>query len=243
MEELTPTALSERIFSRAIRGYQPTEVDAYIDRVSENYAALYRENTELNRQLSEANEQLAAARAEEESVRATLERAKEAQDAIIQEAYLRADEILNSVEGNCAAILADFRAKIEKEQAVLADLRRQTQSFKKELYEKYRLHIEAIEALIPDEIPEDELTPDGYAAKVITDLKEEIAAQYDIAPEPTAEKAGDGTELPTQRESVVYHSNTADSSAEKKKKENAPSVMRILDDEDTSFAKTVPSAF
>ena len=47
-------------FVRTAGGYCPEEVDAYIYRITENYADLYRENIILNYQLEELKEQLSA---------------------------------------------------------------------------------------------------------------------------------------------------------------------------------------
>ena len=54
MAPITPKALSEREFTKTIRGYSVSEVDEYIGRIVENYSILYRENIELARRLSEA---------------------------------------------------------------------------------------------------------------------------------------------------------------------------------------------
>ena len=58
MAQITPSELSEREFTRSIRGYNTAEVDEYINRIVENYAKLYRENIELTKRLAEAEEKI-----------------------------------------------------------------------------------------------------------------------------------------------------------------------------------------
>ncbi len=238
MEEITATERSERVFSRAIRGYQPTEVDAYIDRMTENYDALYRENIELTRRLAELQEQLNAARETENDIVETLKKAKRAEDAIVRDAYQRADAILSHVKADCAAVLNDFRARIESEKATLAKLRESTRTFKADLYDAYRAHIEMIEQTVPDVEPEEELSADEYAAGIVKDLKNEVAARYDVPPEAVSESEGtapgNADDLQTQRETLLLHPEIANelSAKDDKKKENAPSVIELLNNEE-----------
>lgn len=171
--------LSSRDFSKTILGYNTAEVDEYINRLTENYSALYRENAELEASLAQAVARLSGVEKEEEQVKKTLEVAKRAADQIVNEAYGRADDIIASVKKSCDAILANFREKIELHKSDLGEIQEAVFNFKNELFEKYRLHIELIDQLAP--IYEyDELTSDKYVDRMVTNLKREIAAEYDL---------------------------------------------------------------
>ena len=203
MAPITPKALSEREFTKTIRGYSVSEVDEYIGRIVENYSILYRENIELARRLSEATGRLENLSSEEELVRQTLQTAKKAGDKIIEEAYIKADDILASIKSSCDSILRNFRDKIEAQKTALADIQQNILTFKNELFEKYRLHIELIEQISPVYEYEEELSPDEYVERVVTNLKKEVAAQYGIsldtltAPDNTQTKVAEDTnELP-----------------------------------------------
>ena len=203
MAPITPKALSEREFTKTIRGYSISEVDEYIGRIVENYSILYRENIELARRLSEATGRLENLSSEEELVKQTLQTAKKAGDKIIEEAYIKADDILASIKSSCDSILRNFRDKIEAQKTALADIQQNILTFKNELFEKYRLHIELIEQISPVYEYEEELSPDEYVERVVTNLKKEVAAQYGIsldtltAPDNTQTKvAEDTSELP-----------------------------------------------
>ncbi len=236
MEEIIPTERPLRTFTRTIRGYQPSEVDSYIDRITENYAALYRENVDLVRRLSKAQEKLAILEAQERSAGEALERARKESDAIINDAYRRADEILASVKTNCDAVLRNFREKAETQRAALSQMRESATRLKDELYESYRKHIELIESLPIEPATPQEPTPDEYIAKVVAQMKREIAAQYDLTPETISvpdsiRKAGGGACLSTQKESFVFPSDSQPSGQEKakRKKESVPSAISLLD--------------
>lgn len=245
MAPITPKALSEREFTKTIRGYSISEVDEYIGRIVENYSILYRENIELARRLSEATGRLENLSSEEELVRQTLQTAKKAGDKIIEEAYIKADDILASIKSSCDSILRNFRDKIEAQKTALADIQQNILTFKNELFEKYRLHIELIEQISPVYEYEEELSPDEYVERVVTNLKKEVAAQYGIsldtltAPDNTQTKVADGTSelppaAPEAEPPIVEVHETAPQKpapAPKKRKPRAvPSVMELLDE-------------
>ena len=48
---LAPHELKNKQFSKSLKGYNPQEVDAYIEFLLEKYTEAYRENNELERKL------------------------------------------------------------------------------------------------------------------------------------------------------------------------------------------------
>ncbi len=249
--------ISGRDFSKTILGYNTSEVDEYINRLTENYSALYRENAELESNLSQALSRLSGVEKEEEQVKKTLEVAKRAADKIVSDAYTRADDIIASVKKSCDAILANFREKIETHKSDLAEIQESVFNFKNELFEKYRLHIELIDQLAP--IYEyDELTSDKYVDRMITNMKREIAAEYDLKLEDILSEDEKNAELldkvdnmaakledDDKKEREISDVKEAPKKSEKKKRKSAvPSVIELLDecedaakDEASSFGK------
>ncbi len=181
MPPISPKSLSDREFTKTIRGYSIPEVDEYLNQVLENYTALYRENIELEKRLAEAQARLDIQTAEETAVKRTLQSAKKASENIIEEAYIKADEIIASIKSDCDNTLRVFRDKIEAEKKVLHEMRENVYSFKNELFEKYRAHIELIEQLSPTYDYADELSADEYVENIIKGLKREVAAQYGLS--------------------------------------------------------------
>jgi cell division initiation protein len=246
MAQITPSELSEREFTRSIRGYNTSEVDAYINRIVENYAILYRENIELSKRLVELEEKQLSLSAEEELIRKTLETARKAGDSIIADAYNRSDEILASVKTGCDSILHNFRDKVESQKAALSEMQKNVKQFKNELFEKYRLHVELIEQLTPMYEYEEELSPDEYVSHIVSNLKQEVTAQYDISvdtvPTPNADALiSEYESLPTVELTkatdellAVYEAakNMIVSDKTKKKKDAIPSVTSLLDETD-----------
>lgn len=203
MSVITPKDLAGRNFSLSFRGYNKEEVDAYITKVINNYSMLYRRCAELEEQVAVANVRLENIDKEEKRARNSLNSASETSDRIIAEAYEKADNILVSIKRNCDAILRDFRDKVDAKKDALAEMNARAELFKNELFEKYKAHIELIEKLSPDFEFDDDLSSNEHVARVITELKHEIEAEYDISvgyDDPEFEMYSDENDLPTEEE-------------------------------------------
>lgn len=183
---LPPHELKNKSFSKAMRGYNPVEVDEYISFLIERYTELYRENDELERKLKSTVARLDDLKEEEDSIRSTLIDAKHAANKIKADAEERAKSIVRTAKNSCNTILLDFNNKIEEGRATLAELHRDVFALKQELFERYSQHIQYIDALT--EGMDENAIPDADALrrKAVDELKNNIAAMY-ATPEQTAD--------------------------------------------------------
>ena len=179
---LPPHELKNKSFQKAMRGYNPVEVDEYIEFLIEKYTELYRENDELERKLKSTVARLDELKSEEDEIRSTLIEAKRAANKIKADAEERAEAIVRSAKSSCNTILADFNTKIELGRDTIADLQRDAFALKQELFERYSEHIIMIEKLTEgmDEslIPE----PSELRRQAVGAIKNDIAGMYS-APE------------------------------------------------------------
>ncbi len=179
---LPPHELKNQVFSKSLRGYNPVEVDEYIDFLIEKYTELYRENDELEHKLKIAAARLDELKNDEEYIRSTLVDAKRAANKIKADAEERAEEIVRSAKASCNTILSDFNDKIEYGRETLAELQRDAFDLKRELFERYSAHIQIIEKLTEDmdeaSIPE----TSEMRRKAVGELKSRISNTY-AAPE------------------------------------------------------------
>lgn len=241
MIPISPKDLAEREFSKTLRGYNPSEVDEYINRIVENYSLLYRENVELAKQLSELLKKLDILTEERMLSKQTLQSAKLKADQVISDAYIRADDILASVKTSCDAIIRNFRDKADAQKKALTEIGHTLLTFKNELFEKYRLHIELIEQLSPSYENEEMLSADEYVERIVTELRREVAAQYGISldnieiPEPLKEKPAPPPEPEKKDEApseTPKKSKPRKPRTTKKKttKKQQPSVMELIEE-------------
>ncbi len=169
---LAPHELKNKSFTKTMRGYNPQEVDEYIDFLVENYTALYRENSELERKLKIVVTNLDELKDEEESIRSTLLKSQKLSEKIIRDANEKADVITSSIKDRCDAIIADFREQLGEEKKEMWQIRTKVLDFKKNVYDLYRAHIEELQSISVNEL-EDIVLPNEseIVGKIFTDVK------------------------------------------------------------------------
>lgn len=92
---LTPQEVSSRSFSKSMMGgYNMAMVDEFLDELTDDYTALYKENAALKSKMKVLVEKVEDYRATEDSMRATLLTAQKMADAIVREAEQKRDEML-----------------------------------------------------------------------------------------------------------------------------------------------------
>ena len=110
---LTPQEVSSHAFTKSmVGGYNMAMVDEFLDELTDDYTALYKENAVLKAKMKVLVEKVEDYRATEDSMRATLLTAQKMADSIIHEAEAKRDELLTQAE-------ADVRAAKEKMQKEL----------------------------------------------------------------------------------------------------------------------------
>ena len=178
---LAPHELKNKTFGKAVRGYNPNEVDDYIDFLIEKYTELYRENDELERKLKIVVTNLDEIRDEEESIRATLVKAQQLGEKIVREANEKADAITDSIKTRCEAIITDFRKQYSAERKEVWQLRNTVLDFKKNVYELYRDHIEELQSISVNELEQLVIPEDTeVVGRILSDVKEAVQTQVDV---------------------------------------------------------------
>jgi len=92
---LTPQEVSSRSFSKSMMGgYNMAMVDEFLDELTDDYTALYKENAALKAKMKVLVEKVEDYRATEDSMRATLLTAQKMADSIVREAEQKRDEMM-----------------------------------------------------------------------------------------------------------------------------------------------------
>lgn len=113
----TPQEVSKKTFPETRkRGYDMVSVDEFLDTLTEDYTALYKENAALKTKLKVLAEKVEEYRATEDAMRSTLLTAQKMAAKLVQEAQTEKE-----------AILAEARAQAAKEIAVLDAQKREAE--------------------------------------------------------------------------------------------------------------------
>ena len=166
----TPQEVSEKVFPKSSgfgSGYAMPAVDEFLDALTEDYTALYKENVTLKAKLKILAEKVEEYRATEEAMRSTLLTAQKMAAKLVQEAQTEKDNLLKEAQEQHAAALArleqdkhDAEEKLAMAQQSLVDFVRhgselcaQQQEFLNSLPEMQLEHPESAPAA--DDIQQD----------------------------------------------------------------------------------------
>ena len=96
---LTPQEVSNRAFPKAmVGGYNMAMVDEFLDELTDDYTALYKENAALKAKLKVLVDKVEEYRATEESMRAALLTAQKMANTIVEDAEKQKAEMLDAAK-------------------------------------------------------------------------------------------------------------------------------------------------
>ena len=127
---LTPQEVSTHAFSKAVMGgYNMAMVDEFLDELTDDYTALYKENAALKAKLKVLVEKVEDYRATEDSMRATLLTAQKMADSIVHEAEAKRDEMLAQAESAARERIGQLQQEVEAAETRMRQGQRDLQDF------------------------------------------------------------------------------------------------------------------
>ena len=118
---LTPQEVSTHAFAKAVMGgYNMAMVDEFLDELTDDYTALYKENAALKAKLKVLVEKVEEYRATEDSMRATLLTAQRMADSIVRDAEAKRDEILAKADTDAKEKTVQYQQELIVAQERLA---------------------------------------------------------------------------------------------------------------------------
>lgn len=110
---LTPNDIAGKTFAKALNGYNRSEVDEFLDKISEHYEATIRESDYIKSQVVETEKKLTDYKVQEESLKDALLVAQIAASDVKKKADSEAKSILASAEAEANKIM-----KLAEEEAL-----------------------------------------------------------------------------------------------------------------------------
>ena len=187
---LTPQEVSARSFTKAVMGgYNMTMVDEFLDELTDDYTALYKENASLKAKLKVLVEKVEEYRATEDSMRATLLTAQRMADSIVKEAEERRDEILGQAEASARERLEQFRRELAE-----ADQRLRQGQLELQRFISASRALCAQELQFLDRLPELEIAPEQPEEKMEEQVRAAFTGKPAEVPDPFAPPAAEPAE-------------------------------------------------
>jgi len=127
---LTPQEIADKVFVKAVfGGYDMTGVDDFLESVSNDYAALYKDNAILKSKLKVLVEKVEEYRSTEDSMRMALLTAQRMGDEIIDNANKRSAEIIRAADETARARSADTERRVAEEEVRVNAAMKETAKF------------------------------------------------------------------------------------------------------------------
>ena len=205
----TPQEVSEKVFPKASfgsGGYAMAAVDEFLDTLTEDYTALYKENVALKAKLKVLAEKVEEYRATEDAMRSTLLTAQRMAAKLVQEAQEEKDNLLNEARAQHAAeirVLDDetnaAKQKLALAQQNLADFIQRSRA----LCEEHAAFLTSL----PELVPAVEAVPVA-AAPVESDLQKDILSVF-VVVEPAVDEDPTVVMVPVQFEAAEEVASSA----------------------------------
>ena len=110
--KLTPMDINNKEFKRGLRGYNPEEVDEFLDEVVENYEELYKDNSKLREKVATLPEQIEHYSKIESTIQNTLVLAQNAADQAKSSAEKEAELVVKNANETAQRIVDKAHADV-----------------------------------------------------------------------------------------------------------------------------------
>ena len=182
---LTPQEVSEKVFPKSSgfgSGYAMGAVDEFLDALTEDYTALYKENVTLKAKLKILAEKVEEYRATEDAMRSTLLTAQKMAAKLVQEAQTEKDNMLKEAREQHAAQLAQLEKDKQEAEDKLVMAKQSLVDFVRHGSELCAQQQEFLNSL-----PEMQLSAEEAPADAVTEIQQDIMQHMDAMETAAAE--------------------------------------------------------
>lgn len=165
---MTPQEVANCTFAKSMMGgYNMASVDDFLDKLTEDYAALYKENAALKAKLKMTVDKMTEYRESEDAIRSTLLAAQKMSTAMLSEAEQKRNKMIADASADAQKHLTELRQQIAEEERRLSSVQfqvdKELEAERKRLVvgqEQLRAFIKEVRAVCNEELAQLELLPD-----------------------------------------------------------------------------------
>ncbi len=192
---MTPQEVANCTFAKSMMGgYNMASVDDFLDKLTEDYAGLYKENAALKAKLKVTVDKMAEYREEQDAIRTTLLTAQKMASAMMSEAEQKRDAMIvdasRTAKERLAALKEEVAAQERRLEEVRAQVDRELEVERGRLaagQERLRVFIRDVRAVCNEELAAldllPELPPEPVAPPPIPPLAVAAMAAAEVEPE------------------------------------------------------------
>ncbi|MCD8005141.1 MAG: DivIVA domain-containing protein [Oscillospiraceae bacterium] len=200
---MTPQEVAERSFTKAsFGGYNMSMVDEFLDQLTVDYSALYKENATLKAKMKVLADSLEEYRITEKGMRRALLAVQQAADEMVADAEKHKEEMVRAAEEETQSTIAQLRRQTVGEQARLEAAQKATADYVEQVRQAMEQQQQALLQL--DSVAQRENAVENTAEEIgqsIQHMMEEQAAPEEpVAPEEAAREPSQEEQPPQEPE-------------------------------------------
>lgn len=173
---IAPHELKNKVFNKAVRGYNISEVDEYIEFLIDKYTEIYRQNSELENELRKTKVKYSELHHDEDTIRAVILKAQKLGENIVEQAKAESQKIIDSAKAKCMEKVEETEKILSESKDEIAKTKAISENFRNSLYQQYIEHIKTLKALNFD-VPE--FSTDNLSEIVEADTNADISKAKD----------------------------------------------------------------
>ena len=211
---LTPQEVSEHAFAKAtFGGYNMAMVDEFLDELTEDYTALYKENASLKAKMKVLADSLEEYRATEKGMRRALLAAQQAAEEMVKDAENRKSTLIRDAEADAHDKIAELHRQVADEEARLVAAQAATADFVAMVREACRKQEESLNSLSfvtaaptpVDSVDEAAQAIEASVLKLLAQEDAQAAKEEEKAAEPEVEEPEEEKEDDEEKEPVSLY--------------------------------------
>lgn len=188
---MTPQEVASHVFAKAtFGGYNMTMVDEFLDQLTEDYTALYNDNTILKNKLKVLSDSIEEYRATDVAMRKTLLAAQQMADSMVSDAEKKKTQLEQDATQEAQARKSKLEAEIAAEEFRLQQAQKATADYVMKLHALHQEELDYLSRLgqmVPPEMAQaamaQSIVPEGPTTPVedLTSEEEEVVEEPTIS--------------------------------------------------------------
>lgn len=172
--KLTPLDIKKQEFKKVMRGYDPVEVNAFMEMLASEMTELLKENKDLKEQVLQNDVQIRDFRQMEKTLQQTLVQAQEASGKTIENARKEGQLVVQEAELKANQILDQARSDLLRIREEISTLKSKRESIASRLKVLLNSELELIKALEMDDTASESSSESSKGAIDVDDIVKKL---------------------------------------------------------------------
>lgn len=188
--KITPLDIKKQVFKKVFRGYDPIEIETFLEMVAEEYESLIKERNELSDEVLKLKTQLRDYQEVERTFKESLMNVQQTINQSRENSRRESDLIIKEAEVRAEKIIENAKMQLIEMKNELMVIKAQKDSFAKRLRHLVESQLELLDVLEIDDLGFDGLKITGKPKETKFHMREPAIAHSDLGSKKKFDTAG-----------------------------------------------------